>query len=239
MNRKLKSRLIIYPIIFVAAIAYAAFHSTSPTSNTASSTSNDTALAPITMSKHPNAKAEPNFLLVSMAKMGSTKSQLSLAKFYLDNNEFAKAQPWADKVYASNDTVALNNLGLFYLLKNHNKEALKFLEKGAYKLNDASSMAQLGRIYWLGIHGVKKDNVKAEKLLKASANMNNALGQFVLGLFYVDEGKYGLGKDSINLALPRLPAELKKDAIQTLNDIKQAQSDEGAEKLIHTLSKKK
>ena len=237
VNKKLKIRLIIYPIILITGFAYAVLQFNSSNKSVYNSSGN-TQIAFISVSKHPNLQAQPSFLLVTMAKLGSTESQLSLAKFYIDNNQFANAEPWANKIYASNDPAALSNLSIYYLLKNRSSKALKFLQKGAYKLKNPTIMAQLGRLYFVGTDGVKPDDVKAEKLLKASANMNNALGQYLLGLFYLGKGKFALAKNNINLALPRLPKNMRQEAIQTLNKIKQAE-DAGAEKLLHTLTQNK
>jgi TPR repeat protein len=52
---------------------------------------------------------------------------------------------------------------------------------------DAEAQAQLGWLYYQGQKGVEQDKDRALELYRLSADQNNALGNYYLGLYYVKE----------------------------------------------------
>jgi tetratricopeptide (TPR) repeat protein len=222
MNRRLKVRLILYPIVIIAFFAYSALHQKSTTSNGSS----DAIISkPSISANHANPHAKPSFLLKTMANIGLTQSQVALIKFYVDNDEFANAKPLADKIYASHNGVAINNVGTFYNYKKHYATALKFYEKASDTYKRPLAQANLGALYMSG-QGVTKDAAKAKQLFQASADSGNALGQYNLGILYAYESNVAQAKRYLNLALSNKDPLEKHDAEQALAKIKEFEQEE-------------
>ncbi len=125
MNRRLRIRLFLYPLVIVIAFFYSLLHPkiallTSTEAPDAATTSS--ALA-------TNMHAEPNIVVKTMANFGFLQPKLTVVKFYIDNDEFDKAAPIAEEIYNSGNTAAINNVGTFYDYKKHYAEALRFFQK--------------------------------------------------------------------------------------------------------------
>jgi len=233
MNKRLKTRLILYPIITIGFFAYNALHH-KPTQSSGSASS--IISKPSISANHVNPHAQPSFLLKTMAHIGLTQSQVALTKFYLDNDEFANAKPIADKIYASTNAIAINNVGTFYNYKKDYTAALKFYKKAASTYKQPLAQANLGALYMNG-HGTAKNIATAQKLFQASANAGSASGQFNLGILYAYKNNVTQAKNYLNLALLNKDVSKKKGAEEVLAKIKKFEQAQKSVGLTHSPAK--
>ena len=111
-------------------------------------------------------------------------NQLGDAAFYGINQEknIERAFTFYKQAADMNNPVGLYNLGQYYLVKEHHKQAIDYLKK-ASDLDYTPAFISMYELYMKG-EGVRKSKKKAFKYLKAAADLNDSAVYHLLGYMY-------------------------------------------------------
>lgn len=131
-------------------------------------------------------------ILTICAEKGYIKSMHSLIAVYMKGDGEIEKKPhiakkWIQTGAKHGDATCMRALGMILLDPAYGscqtEEGKMWLLRAA-QAGDAMAQYELGVMYYLGIHGEKKDYVAAKYWLSLAAEQNHAIATFALGTIY-------------------------------------------------------
>lgn len=180
--------------------------------------------------------------LEKLSKQGVVQAQAKLGRYYLENEDYAKAYPLLKQAALQGNTKAQIDLGFLYYKneKPHPQLAIYWTRKAMNVEKDAKYNFA---VFLLKGFGMPKDEAQGQKILLELANEGLACAQLAVALNYED-GKYGFikseaearkwyerAKDSNNVRLAKEASDqlARLDAAAAVVAVEQAKAKTQAE----------